>query len=339
MKRPVRALALLSAAAILAACRTPRPVGRYDADKVVASLSSSSPEERDWAEKSLDLSDPNIAWNPLVRLFEDPSKSSAVARAAAVRVFSRNASYDRPLPPPVIDAVADDPDLTVRREALHAVMALGNPENLRVLKKAQASEKDPALKAELDKAVSVDWIPAARKWWRARIEKPSTETEYILSVRALASQGNPEDVAFLIDAGEKPSEKVSVDSARYEILLALSQLGGPQATDFVRGKLTSEDPYLRAAAAAVESRLKDPAAVEALGKILASDTVLDIRVSAARALGAIGGPDALKAAQASCKIEQPNVPVKLACKQALAQLTGKPEKKNPAPHGTRASAK
>ncbi|HVO31677.1 MAG TPA: HEAT repeat domain-containing protein, partial [bacterium] len=321
-----------------ASCKTPRPVGRYDADKVVASLASGSASEREWAEKSLDLSEPDVAWAPLVRLFEDPAKSSPIARAAAIRIFSRNATYDRPLPPPAAAALVTDPDVQVRRESLRAIIAFGNPDLRRFLNQANEAEKDPALKAEIGKALAEEWLPGARKWWRARITRPSTETEYLLSVRALGSQGIREDVSFLIDSGEKPPPNVGVTGARYEILVALTNLGGPEANDFVRGKLTSDDASLRAVAAAMEERIKDPAAVPALGKLLAADDVIDIRLAAIRALNAIGSAEALSTTQESCRKVQPAGQVKLACKVALA---GKPPKPAPAssPKGTRASAK
>lgn len=306
-------------AVLLAGCGAPHKVDRYDAAKVVDQLAADDAKTRDWAEQSLAMSDPADVWGPMVELFGDAAKSKPAARVAAIRIFAKTADYDRQFPLSAARAVLDDPDVSVRRAALRATIEFGNPSNRTWLDAAAEKEADPALKKEIEEALAKDWLPHAKEWWRARIEHPRKESETVLSIRALASNGGPEEAKFLIAQWDG----FKADGPKFETILALSRIGGDEAAAFVRGKLRSSDDYVRSAATTAEIALKDPLAIDALQTTLTQDPIFDMRVAAAQALAGIGGDPALKALDEACQ-NPPQVRVKVECDRAKAAIKGGP---------------
>lgn len=302
------------AALLLASCTRPTgPVEPAESAKVVRQLASASAPTRDAAEKRLSITHRQVFGSDLSALLEDP-KTPAAGRAAAVRVFAATAGPGG-LPGVIGGAVRNDPDPAVKREALKAMVAYGDPAQKTDLLLLLAQEKDPELRNDIQKAID-DLDGRKRDWYAHRLQVSDNQDERILAARYLGESGRADDVLLL-----EQTYATAGGALKQQIVLSIGKLGGNEALEFERRELDNNDAYVRAAAAIVEQTLKDPLAIPLLGAIVAKDPVGDNRVSAMRALVAIGGPEPLALVTAGCK--QPPAPVVASvCKESIAALSG-----------------
>lgn len=314
-------LAALPCVFSLSSCRRPTgPVSRNDVPGVIDQLAS-SPSARDAAEQRLVQTPPVDSWTPLLKLLDAPATSAPAARMAAIRIIGKGVKGEAKVPAAVGRASATDPDPGVRREALLLLAAQGHPEYRLLLEDRAANEPDPALKAEVGKILAA-YHDNERTWYRGQAAHNPREKDRVAAIRELGSRGTrTEDVPAL--AADFTVETSQL--CRYEILLALSALGGDLAADVVLDHIADENPFFRAASIIGEQRLKDPRAVPLLQKALAVDNIGDNRVSAAAALAAIGG-DAARAALAKECDNQPTVMIRTACTSAKSTLAAAPHK-------------
>lgn len=296
----------------LSACRRTGPVDRSEIASVVGDLAVES--RRSDAETRLEQTEPGIAWGPLIASLAPSSGSPPPARVAAVRILVRTAGV-RKLPlSSAVEAALGDPAPEVRQEAARALAAAGDPEATAILESARAREADPATAKILASSLE-ELIAHRRAWYERSLAEGAEPLERALAARTLGSLGDARAVPALRRSFASETES----QIRYEIVNALSKLGGSEASDFVLEQLSSKDPFVRSTAAFGETRLRDPRAVPALRQILATDNVGDIRIGAARALALIGGPDSREAVNASCRTP-PDARVKQACNDAMAVL-------------------
>ena len=274
---------------------------------MVARLETGSASARSTAELRLSQSKPQDVWDHLLPLIERTS-APAEARAAGIRVVSKSQG-DLGLPGAVM-RVTGDANPVVRREALAAIVAWGNQEQLLTLRQRAAAAEDPAVRADLEQA-GKELIMRQRDWWKQRMVSDPDPLERVQAVRWLGEVGKEEDVPVLIAVLKETTD----DLMRQELILAISGIGGEEAKVFVRTLLAHPIAIVRGSAAIGESDLRDPDALGDLEGLLAADPVIDIRVSSANALGALGTPAAAEAlARACAKGKSPEVA--LACNRA-----------------------
>ena len=263
------------------------------------------------ASKRLLASDRNVTWPALGALIAD-FESSPSARIAAIRVMSEQVDPEKGLPTQVLLAVARDPSPDVRREAAQAIVRAGDPESDRFLAEALAVEADAAVRADIEAARTR--LAEVQREWYLRKARESVALERFLAVRALGPVGTPDDVPVLRqifdDAGDD-------GVLRMEVVHSVCDIGGDAAKAFVREQLESRDPYLRAAGAQCQVTLRDPETVPRLQRLLQYDGLGDVQVASARALAAIGGPEARNALETGCKgMTDPRL--RVACKESLS---------------------
>ena len=300
-------IAALGVLAALAGCRSER-----DPRALVERLAESRTREK--AETALTALPPSETWWLLLQKLRHPESSPPELRRAAIRVIRNGASRDTPLPPAIGDVLVNDPDAGVRREALDALVAWGDPGCYDEVLSAAEREKDAALRAEID-GILGRFDEIRRAWYVRELAGADTPAARALAARALGDMhGGDPDARVLAEALAR--EPLSL--VRQEIARALGEAGGDVARDAVLGALAHPDPYVRASAAHAAGRIGDPAAVAPLGQLLAGDPVEDIRIGAARALGTIGGAEARAALERGC-VEARDAALASACRLALAR--------------------
>lgn len=310
LARSVIAILLVAAAG----CGQPEgPVAKQDVAEVVEDLSSPKAKVRDAARVRLEQTDPFIAWGELEGLVRG-AKGSSDGRLAALAVFEKGLEKIA-FPPVILNVALGDPDPAVRAEAMRMVIANANPDHAEGLRLAAAKAEPPDREAlETAHRALLD-----REWaWHRRImsDARSTAEERALAARALGILARPADLPFLVEIFAVDTDPL----VRMEILLAATQIGGPEASALVRMQLRTADPLLRAIAAQCEITLKDPESIPHLATILATDKIGDARVAAARALVAIGGADAKKAVEEGCKPPHMDWRIEQACGEARKAL-------------------
>ena len=87
----------------------------------------------------------------------------------------------------------------------------------------------------------------------------------------------------------------------------LGRVGDPSVTKALVGRLSDSDPRVRARSASACGRIGDPRAVEALERLVQSDPSIDVRKSAAEALGDIGTDGSLRVLLASADDDSESV--------------------------------
>ncbi len=310
----IGALALAWASA-LSAAGCAGAVSPEKMPELVARLADAGPNERARIEGRLRRTPPRVAWPPLVATLADV-RSAPAARVSAIRVLLASAPRGE-LSPLVPLAVERDPDRDVRAAALEAVVAYGDPSSREILERAARSEPDPSLRAEIDRAIGR--LDGARRAWMLReLFEGRTPDERALAAQALGEIGKPEDVASLRRAFDSGGN----EHLRQQTLMSAARLGGPEASAFIREQLFASDHYIRAAAATAASLLPDPGALPRLAEILAVDPIGDIRISAARALAAIGGAEARQALDSGCAAPSTG-PVRAACADAARDVAAR----------------
>lgn len=295
--RAIPLLLFLVAGLLAGGCRS-GPVTGSEVDRVVGDLGGSA-GDRARAEKRLAQTSPTIAWKPLLAVLEDRRGTTPEARSAAIRIIAQTLHDPEALPGAVGDSLLVDPDVAVRRAALRAVAGVGNPRHFALLERAEREESDAALRSEIP-AARKEWEVSRREFFAWKLEFLQDEGERILAARGLGDYGTPEDVAVL----KRNFEQIAASGIRYEIVLSVMKLGGPEANDFLLAQLQSSDPYVRTAAAFSQTQVKDPRAVPTLKNLLAGDSVGDTRISSARALRAIDSEESREALQAGCTGDQ-----------------------------------
>lgn len=216
------------------------------------------------------------------------SENPAV-RAAAVRVVGRR--HDKALVE-VVRRRAYDHDPSVREAAAWAFGEIGDPEALTWLEIEAPSDSSPAVAAAAKEAAAKVRGSAWSHFLKAYRVGDST-VEAVEAIYAVGVLGD----ARAVDELRQIYRADSRGEVQQAVLWALGDIGSPDAVAFARGELSSPIPEARTAAIHVMRQKKDAAAVPALARILVGDASKGNRVGAARALGAIGGPEALKALQ------------------------------------------
>lgn len=294
---------------LLAGCEATGPVEKADVSRVVRKLEKGSASGRSAAEKRLYETPPDLHWEEVLPLVERKSAPVEV-RAAAIRVIGHTCG-ELGIPGPVM-RVAADPEPVLRKEAAAAIVAYGDPAYILPLHSRRNDATDDAVRADLD-ALIAKLEAGKQAWYRKRVTTAGDLMERAMAARWLAEIGTKEDVPALIAAFKSPDGD---GLTRQEAVLALARIGGDDAKAFLRPLLSSPDGYTRGAAAIAQLSLLDPAAVPDLQRLVAEDTVGDIRVTAVTALGKIGGADAKAALDASCTAGHPDERVKAACSEA-----------------------
>lgn len=314
MTSPRRSLlACLLTALAFTGCRQQGAVTTEEMPRVVAALSGRAAARERAVERLLETPR-TVSWPALVALFDDPGRSKPEARTAAIRIFGRTAG-SAGLPPIVMRSATEDPDPAVRRSALSALAASGNPAHHDPLLRAARRESDPTARSFIDAAL--EELARNQPDWYARtaLEAPFLD-ERLMALRGIGSAKRAEDLVVVREVFRRASEEVM----RQEAILVAAEIDSPEARAFVREQLASADGYVRGAAAAASIGLLDPDAVPLLAVVLAKDPIGDIRISAARALAGIRTDAALASLKSSCS-DPPSASVRRACDTALLDAT------------------
>jgi HEAT repeat protein len=141
-------------------------------------------------------------------------------------------------------------------------------------------------------------------------------------VSIVAETGGPDDVPLVLAALSHPDSRV-----RREGALALARLGGARAKELVTDLLTDAAPEVRVAAARAVGALRPPEALEPVLKHLDAESDPEVEEQLVRALGALGNPQAIQAVARRAEatfFRRPGPSLRLAAYRALAAI-GSPE--------------
>jgi HEAT repeat protein len=138
----------------------------------------------------------------------------------------------------------------------------------------------------------------------------------LVATRSLGSLGDPSAATALFEAlGPVRGHPGIPSAAAAEVLLSF----GTGAVSAVLAALSADDATQREVATLVAAEGALSAAAPRLRSLLAGDPELDVRISAARALGAIGGPDDVAELAAFTESARPTE-LRRAAVQALGEL-------------------
>ncbi|MGD9124646.1 MAG: HEAT repeat domain-containing protein [Desulfarculaceae bacterium] len=143
----------------------------------------------------------------------------------------------------------DDADVHVRRAAVSAILACGDPSCLDHL---AGVLEDPAteVRATLVNGLAQLNHPECKKFWLKALEDPSPEVR-LNAVKGLGRTGAPEALEPLLELIENPDPHLRKSAA-----LALGEIGASQATDRLMALLSDPDPQVRSAALAALQQIE-----------------------------------------------------------------------------------
>lgn len=138
-----------------------------------------------------------------------------------------------------------------------------------------------------------------------------------VAVHALGRYNDPDATAALIDALDDESRHV-----RLVIVHFLSETGDPQAVDPFISLLGDERHEIRQSAANGLGKLGDQKAVGPLLKAMETEKERDVRVAEIRALGELGGPEAVEGLRRISTDMEEYRNVRTAAEEALNNIEG-----------------
>lgn len=185
----------------------------------------------------------------------------------------------------LVVACAENPDEKIDR--IYAAKAEPSEENVTRIR-AFLDDPDRDVRATAINALITLNVPDAAALARRALEDPDG---FVRSRGAilLGAVGDDADVPVLVSHLLEDSDGV----VRQNAASSLAQLGGETATQGLIDGLADPLEEVRLAAVRGVRRLDPGAAIAQLSKLLLEDSVWEIRVQAARALGATGDPSVL----------------------------------------------
>ncbi|MGI5992664.1 MAG: HEAT repeat domain-containing protein [Methanosarcina sp.] len=209
-------------------------------------------------------------------------------RANAVAVFEYLQDPDAV---PYLVEMLDDGASEVRKEAAFALGFYNKPEEavrieqplINALADSEPEVKEAAVRS-LGRIKSKESIP-----YLEELLQDNNQNLQIAAIEALGKIGEPEAVDALTPLLENKKWKV-----RTEVVVALVEIGGPEAVNSLISLLGDENYRVRQGAAEGLGKFGDQRAVEPLLKALETERERDVRAAEVRALGELGGPEAIE---------------------------------------------
>ncbi len=167
------------------------------------------------------------------------------------------------------------------------------------------------------------YVPWAREKWQAEEEIAQTSFERKRQLNEIVESARAGTTTDKSDAASQLAEVIQRDPVllmRLHAVALLGQLDSPRAIETL--KLASRDSDSRVRLAAVNGWQSQPAAIAVgqLQEIIGSDTDVDVRLAATRALGEFSGQDAVNAL--SLALTDSNPAIQFLATESLEKITG-----------------
>jgi hypothetical protein len=140
--------------------------------------------------------------------------------------------------------------------------------------------------------------PWARKKWAEDERYGPTLFTRLPAIKSLADRAAWMDPAEQQRVSQEFAEQLRTESnplVRIHLVKALGAFPTPTAAEALRTALTDSDTEVRMAACSAWQRRGGPEGLEALAQVVGSDTSLDVRLAATRALSTFRDPAAVRA--------------------------------------------
>jgi beta-lactamase regulating signal transducer with metallopeptidase domain len=205
-----------------------------------------------------------------------PRQTTAASPAAPAREARERARA-------ALAQALDDPEASVREQALHALVSLGDSSVAPYLEKA-LSDAEPENRAQA--AWGLGQLEHEES--AGRLAELLRDSDAEVREQAAWALGNIRSASSVESLAGALSD--TEESVREQAAWALGNIGRREAVDALTSALSDSSPGVREQAAWALGALGDPKAVEALTRAL-KDEDADVREQAAWALGVIAGGD------------------------------------------------
>ncbi len=237
------------------------------------------------AASSLGRIEGEYVFGKLVKLLDSKNPTT---RTNAAAVYEQ---IQDPTAVPILIRMLNDEVPEVRREAAYALGHFKKPEEI-------AQTEQPLISALGDSKVEVQAAAASSLGnieskkaipLLAELIQSQDSTLCMTAIYALERYKDPEAADALIAALGNENLQVKTD-----IVYSLGVIGDQRAVEPLISLLGDENYRVRQSAATSLGKLGDKEAVEPLIKALETEREVDVRISEVRALGILGGPEAIK---------------------------------------------
>jgi len=174
--------------------------------------------------------------------------------------------------------------------------------------------------------------PWARQQWQQDEAFGPTFHRKVSDLAALRSSASALSPADLEVVSQRLADQLKAETSppmRMELVRTLGELPSESAQTALVQALADENPQVRVVSASALGRRQTAAGLEALGKAIAEDTDLDVRLAAARELGRFRDPAAAQALRPA--LDDRDAALQGIAMQSLRGITGKHEFANSVP--------
>ncbi len=125
------------------------------------------------------------------------------------------------------------------------------------------------------------------------VKTADQQIQELKGLAAKAAQASPDGRQRVANELSQHLQHEEDPMVRVELIRTLAVYPTPQSAAMLTAGLSDADPAVRIACCNVWGRTKGKDAIKELGRVLGSDTNVDVRLAAARALGQTGDPAAV----------------------------------------------
>ncbi len=254
--------------------------GKGVTDALVGQLKSKDPEVRRSAIVALGRIGDPASVPPLVQVLTEDAELEVQAASALAQIGDTRA-YEA-----LMDLLGHHSS-AVRQAAIAAINSLGD-ERTKIDVAGKLSDSDPFVRESAVRIAGYFGYPECSALLIERAQDPD-ENVRRAAIESLAYCDDPRVPGILIQAVRKGTPRLR--SAGVQALAFIDSRDGLRA---LIAALDDEDSWVRYYAARSLGRLSSSDAVEPLARLAKEDSAVPVRISAAQALAAIGGPTATR---------------------------------------------
>ena len=174
--------------------------------------------------------------------------------------------------------------------------------------------------------------PWVRQQWQEDEQFGATFHKKVADLAALRSSASALSPADREQIAQQLASRLKDEPSaamRMELARTLGELPAESAQGALAATLTDENPQVRVVACKALGRRQTVESLESLGKIVAEDTDLDVRIAAAREIGRFKDPTAAQALRPA--LDDRDASLQSIAMQSLRGITGRNELANSVP--------